>query len=184
MEKPNALTKQEHGTTQPGRKGGSEMATVRRLVGGILVALIVIVGHASARTMSDYDYVHQYLAVSQGTWIDTDGDGYGNSLGFDVNRDGHWDAFRFSDLASGNLSVAVLVYGSNTALGVFKDSTGSGRFGLAFDWGTSELHYALADENGHYTVWVTIPSPEVRGQPQPSDGGVGPIMIIGGRRTP
>lgn len=151
MDAPNARTIQEHGTKRLAGKGRNEMAIVRRLVGSILVALIVIAGHASARTMSNSDSIHRYLTVNQGSSIATDGANYGTSMRFDVNGYGHRSAFWFSDFAQGYVNVAVLVYGSETVLGAFEGSTGRGRFDRTY---------------------------------VPSDGGVGPIVIMGGRRTP
>jgi len=170
MRKPNAATKQDQGTTQPARMGGNGMATARSIVSSILVALIVMVGHASARTMSDYDYINRYLAVNHGTWIDTDGDRIGNVLGYDVNGDGRWDAFRWSTFPNGYLNVAALdISGNNSFSSVrfYMDTTGSGRFNVAFEINASGQYYALdPDEDGQYTAWATVPTQAVQSQPQ------------------
>jgi hypothetical protein len=164
MRKLDALTKLGQGTTQPARKGGKGMATVRSIASSILVALIVMVGHASARTMNDYDYIHHYLAVSHGTHI-------GNGLGYDVNRDGRWDAYRFSTLANGYFDGVALDLsgnGSFTAVRFYMDTTGSGRFDVTFEINASGQYYALdPDEDGHYTAWASLTAQPAQSQPQP-----------------
>ncbi len=180
MDNQDARTKQEQETTQPAGKGGNEMATVRSIISSILVALIAIAGHASAHTISDYDYIHQHLAVQQGTWIDTNGDGTGNILAYDVNRDGRWDALRYSTFHNRYLNVVALDIsgnGSFSSVRLYSDTTGSGRFDVAYEFHASGRYYALdPDEDGHYTAWASCPTPGVQSMPKPKDpnGGLPP----------
>jgi len=104
MDKLGALANQEQGTARLRGKGGSEMARVRSFVCAIFVSLIVITGHATARqVMSGYGFIDQYVAVSAGTWVDSNGDGYSDARTYDTYTDGYWYAYRFSTLPNGYL---------------------------------------------------------------------------------
>ena len=149
-------------------KKGNEMSNVKRqqLIWGVLLCLAVMLGSAAAQNMTDYEYITRYLDVSQGTWVDENGDGYGEGLGYDVNGNGYWDAYRFSTFANGYLNVVVFDTSGNESFSSAKfymDTTGSGRFNAAFLIDASGAYVAVdPDEDSHYTGWfalVATPSP-------------------------
>ena len=157
------------------------------VVWGVLVYLAVIAGYATAQSMSDYQYIVRYLNVSQGTWVDENNDGYGEGLGYDVDQDGSWDAYRFSTFTNGYLNVLVFDTSGNESFSSAKfyaDTTGSGRFNVLFLLNASGAYVALdPEEDGYYTELVSLSAAQNPATIPSSGSGEGNFSVGGGQST-
>jgi hypothetical protein len=141
----------------------STIARTRAMASGILLYLVM--AFATAQGISDFEYIARYLPFESGVWVDANGDGVGDALGYDVNQDGNWDAYRLSTFSDGYLNVVILDKsgrGSFIPAQFFFDLTGDGRFNALFyvsdpTQASPQAWIALDPEgDGTFTDWVTL----------------------------
>lgn len=149
------------------------------VVWGILLYLVMM-GHATAQGITDFEYITRYLDTSYGIWFDSNGDGVGDALAYDVDADGYIDAYRFSNLANGYLNVVVFDRSGNesfTTGSFYVDSNGTGLFDttIYFTSGGSQMSIAFdPEEDGSYEPWINLSAPVIQSAPAPTEtiGGV------------